>query len=119
MGTYADLTDCVDPVVSVEEIDLSAADRVIRALLRNKGIAPEDVTDPEGLALLRELAVAEATANAARRGAVEGDSALWKKWDAYSRQSRELGARCDRESLGLASTGTGAAGYGSIPLGRS
>ena len=120
MAIYAELTDCTDPVVTVEETDLDAADRTVLALLRNKGIDPTLVVDADGLALLCDLAVAEATANAARRQAVEGtsDSAMWAKHAAYTKQSMVLSQRIDRESLGLAAVVSGSAGYGSIPVGR-
>ena len=120
MGVYAGLTDCTDPVAVVEEQDLEAADRTVLALLRNKGIDPTRVTDAEGLELLRDLAVADATAGAARRLAVEGagDSVMWSKHKFWTAHAIALGARINRESLGLAAAGSGASGYGSIPLGR-
>ncbi|WP_295440958.1 hypothetical protein [uncultured Thiodictyon sp.] len=118
VAIYAALADCTDPVVTVETSDLLAADRVVIAVLRNKGIDPATVTGAAGLALLKDLAVAEATAGAARRSAVDKDSGQWAKMDAYQKQAIALSTRIDRESLGLAVTGSGAAGYGSIPLGR-
>lgn len=119
MGLYAGLADCTDPVVEVAESDLEAADRTLRALLRNKGIDPDAVTDTDGLALLKDLAVLEATATAARRGAADGgDTALWAKVKSYTAEAMRLAQRVDRESLGLATVGSGASGYGSIPVGR-
>jgi hypothetical protein len=120
MATYAGLADCTDPVVTVEESDLEAADRMVAALLRNKGIPPASVTDADGLGLLRDFAVAEATANAARRQAVEGDpnSGMWAKYAAYTKHAVAVGQRIDRESLGLAAAGSGSAGYAAISLGR-
>jgi hypothetical protein len=120
MGIYAGLADCTDPVAVVEESDLDAADRTVLALLRNKGIDPTQIVGAEGLALLRDFAVADATASAARRLAVEGagDSVMWSKHKGYTQHALSLGQRINRESLGLALTGSGASGYGSIPLGR-
>lgn len=118
MSIYAQRTDCNDPVVRVEATDLDAADRMIRALLRNKGIPPDDVTDAEGLALLRDLAVAEASRIAAARGAADGETVLWKKSEEFRKRAQELAMRVDRESLGVAVVGSGSAGYGSIPVGR-
>ena len=119
MALYAQLTDCTEPVVVVEESDLEAADRLIGALLRNKGIDPAQVTDLAGLALLRDLAVSYATADAAMRGAADGgDSVMWAKHKAYTQRAQALAMRVDRESLGLAAAGSGSAGYASIPLGR-
>lgn len=118
MSTYAQRTDCNDRLVPVEAADLDAADRMIRALLRNKGIDPAEVTDTDGLALLRDLAVAEATRVAAARNAADGDTVLWKKADEARKRAQELAMRVDRESLGVAAVGSGSAGYGSIPVGR-
>lgn len=120
MAIYVGLTDCTDPVVSVEETDLEAADRTVLALLRNKGIDPSLLVDTDGLALIRDFAAAEATANAARRQAVEGagDSVMWAKHAAYTKWAVALGQRIDRESLGLAAVGAGSAGYASIPVRR-
>lgn len=117
-GRFAALSDCDDPVVVVEESDLLHADKIVLAILRNKGIDPDEVASAEGLDLLCALAVGEATARAAKRGAVEGDAALWKKYETYGKDARELSLRIDRESLGLAAMGSGAAGYGSIRIGR-
>ena len=123
MALYAQLTDCTEPVVVVEESDLEAADRLIGALLRNKGIDPAQVTDLAGLALLRDLAVSYATADAAMRGAhdaeyAESNSVMWAKHKNYLLRAERLETRVDRESLGLAPAGSGSAGYASIPLGR-
>jgi hypothetical protein len=121
MAIYADLLDCTDPVVPVEESDLDAADRTVLTLLRNKGVDPTLVTDAGGLALLRDFAVAEASAYAARRTAVEGvsDSAMWAKHAAYTKHAMQLAQTINRESLGVAEVGSGAAGYGSIPVWRA
>lgn len=121
MALYAGLADCTDPVAVVEDLDLEAADRTVLALLRNKGIDPRLVTDADGLALLRDLAVADATAGAARRLAVEGaaESVMWSKHKFWTAHAIALGQRVNRESLGLAVAGSGASGYGSIPLGRA
>ncbi len=121
MATYAGLGECTDPVVTVEESDLDAADVTVRRVLTNKGIDPADAgISADGLALLRALAIAEATAAAARRGAADGgqDSAMWAKQRAYLAEAMRLTQSIDRESLGLAVVGSGAAGFGSIPLGR-
>jgi hypothetical protein len=120
MGLYAGLTDCTDPVVTVEETDLEAADRLVTTLLRNRSVDPADVTDPDGLALLRDLAVAYATTDAARRGAHDADagSVMWAKHKSYRDRARDLAQMVNRESLGLAATGSGAAGYAAIPMGR-
>jgi limonene-1,2-epoxide hydrolase len=119
MATYAELADCSDPVVVVEEGDLEAADRMIAAVLRNKGIDPVGVVDVDGLALLKDLAVSEAIRLAATRGAADGETVLWRKVDEYRRRAQELAMRVDRESLGLAASGSGSAGYASIPVGRA
>lgn len=119
MAVYAAVSDCTDPVVVVEETDLESADRLIGALLRNKGIDPADVIDPDGLALLRDLAVSYATADAAMRGAADGgESVMWTKHRSYTQRAQGLAMRIDRESLGLSETGSGGAGYASIPVGR-
>ncbi|MBV5274453.1 MAG: hypothetical protein JZU52_12690 [Lamprocystis purpurea] len=118
MALYATVEDCRDPLVSVGEADLLAADRAVEALLRNLGIDPAAVVDAAGRALLQDLAVAEATATAATGAAVESDSPLWAKAAAYRAQAKVLAARCNREALGVAALGSGAAGYASITLGR-
>lgn len=116
---YAGLADCIDPVVEVVESDLESADRIIAALLRNKGIDPAMVTGAEGLALLRDLAVMEATATAARRAAADGgDTVMWAKVRAYTAEAVRLSQRIGSESLGLVATGTAAAAFASIPLER-
>jgi hypothetical protein len=119
MATYADLWDCTDPVVTVEETDLEGADLLVRTLLRNKGIDPEEVTGDDGLALLRRLAVAEATRTAAMRGAADGETVLWRKADELRKEVQHRSLTIDRESLGLETVGSGNAGYGSIPVGRA
>lgn len=119
MAVYAAVSDCTDPVVTVEESDLEAADRLIGALLRNKGIDPAEVVDPDGLALLTDLAVSYATADAAMRGAADsGETVMWSKHRSYTQRAQGLAMRVDRESLGLAAAGSGGAGYASIPVGR-
>lgn len=120
MARYCSLADCTDPVVRVDESDLDAADRRVLALLRGSlGVEPDDVTSQDGLDLLRDLASAEATAAAARRQAVEGDSGMWRKWEAYRSEAREAASRINRESLGIEAAGSGASGYTAIPLGRA
>ena len=119
MARYAELFDCTDPVVTVEEADLERADGLVARLCTAKGIDPLDTgISAAGLVLLRDLAVAEAIAAAARRGAVEGDSPLWAKHKAWQAEAIRLGQQVDRETLGLAAAGSGSAGYGSITLGR-
>lgn len=119
MSRFAGLADCTDPVVQVEASDLEQADVDVRTVLRNKSLDPEAVTDADGLALLRELAVAYATHQAAARAAADGgDTVLWRKADHYRRRAQDLSQRVNAETLGLAAAGSGAAGFGAIPLGR-
>lgn len=121
MAVYADLADCTDPVVIVEESDLESADRLVITLLRNRSVDPDDVTDADGLALLKDLAVAYATTDAARRGAhdAEQGSVMWAKHKSYRDRARDLSQMINRESLGIAATGSGASGYAAIPIGRA
>lgn len=118
MARWASIGDCYDPVVVVEEADLEAADRLVDAILSQQGIDPAEVTPPAGLALLRDLGAALATARAAMRGAVEVESPLWRKQQGWKEMADALAKRVDRESLGLAAPGSGLSGYGSIPVGR-
>jgi len=119
MARFADSADCVDPLVFVEEAQLEAADRTILALLRNKGVDPDEVTGDEGLGLLRDLAVAFASADAAAKSAHDGgESVLWAKQRWYTETATRLAQRVARESLGLAAAGSGASGFGSIGVGR-
>lgn len=119
MAIYANLSDCTDPIVTVDEADLESADRAVEAILRGKGIDPAAVVEAGALAMLADLAATLAMARAANRRAVESDSPLWPKADSYRRAANEIAARLDRESLGLAAAGSGSAGYGPIPVGRA
>lgn len=119
MGIYAGLSDCADPVVEVAEEDLVHADRVVGRTLKGRGIDPDLVVADDALELLRDLAVAEATARAAARLAADGgDTALWAKQRYYQADAIRIGATISRETMGLESLGSGTVGYSSIPVGR-
>jgi len=119
MATYAGPADCTDPVVTIEESDLEDADKYIRTLLRRIGIDPDiALPDADGLDLLRRLAVAHAQMIAALRGAADGETVLWRKHDSYRAQAAGLEKSVNAETLGLAATGSGASGYGSVAIGR-
>ena len=123
MATWADLADCTDPVVVVEEAQLEQADIAIGAMLRRLGIGADAETDmsADGLALLRRLAVQIGTAEAATASMQSGgqDDVMRAKADSYRRMAQETARLVDRESLGLAAAGSGAAGWGSITVGRA
>lgn len=121
--SYADLADCTDGVVTVEQDHLDRAARRVAALLRTRGISASDEAEigAEGADLLRSLAVAWATEIAAVRGLASGapDDVLKAKAVAYAAEGKDLAALVDRESLGVAEPGSGAGGYFSIPVGRA
>jgi hypothetical protein len=123
MADFADFADCRDPTIQVREEDLRDADVRVRAVLRNLGIGAEDEAEisDEGRDLLRMLAVAYATAGAALASMHSGglEDLMRAKYDLLTARAKEVVARVDRESLGIAETGSGAAGLGSVTVGRA
>lgn len=120
MARFSSLADCTDPVVRPDESDLEAADRHLITLCRNRGVdLATAAPDADGLELLRMTAVAYALSLAAQRSAADSaDGVMWKKYDTYRTQARDLGLTVNRESLGVTVAGSGSAGFASIPTGR-
>jgi len=92
-------------------------------MLRRLGIGADAEADisADGRALLRRLAVQIGTAEAALASMQSGqqDDVMPAKESRYRKLAQETARLVDRESLGLAAAGSGAAGWGSITVGRA
>jgi hypothetical protein len=115
MATYAQLADCTDPALTVEERHLDDADVYVNLALYERGITPADVVLPQPT--LTAIAVAWAKRQSAVEGAIGENSPLIDKARQYETTAKTLVAKLSRAALGLAEpTGTA---YGSIVLGRA
>ncbi len=113
MATYAQLADCTDPVVAVEEADLVNADTWVEAQLTARGIDPADVSLPQPL--LTQLAAYYALALGATKGQADEGGPLKDKANHYRQLYRDALNGLTRAALGLATPGVG---YGSVSVGR-
>lgn len=125
MAQYADLADCTDPSIRVSAEHLDGAAVLVDADLWGKGIDPADVLDesgrvrPRAAGLLRQLAVAYASEQAAREQARGEGSLLTEKATGYAAQARAIGAKLSRAAVGLLPAGGTPSGVGgSIDLER-
>lgn len=112
---YAQIADCHDPAVTVEDADLQQADVYVDGVLWERGINPADVLLPNDR--LRTLAVTWAIRLAAIQGATGDNSPLFDKAKEYQKTADLLAGQITRESLGLAAP-AGSGGYGTVTLGR-
>ena len=99
MARYAQLSDCTDPVVVVDEGDLDRADQYVEAALRSRGVDPDAVVVPN--VLLRNVAVYRALQTAAVRGSTGGDSPLAQKAKDYRQLLADTEKQINRASLQL------------------
>ncbi|MDP1664133.1 MAG: hypothetical protein Q8L79_03325 [Methylobacter sp.] len=111
---YAQIADCIDPSVTVTQVNVEEADVYVDGELWAHGINPDDVTLPN--ARLKTLAVTWAIRVAAIQGAMGDNSLLIDKAKEYQKTADLLAKQITRESLGL--TVAVGAGFGSITLGR-
>jgi hypothetical protein len=112
---YAQITDCVDPSVTVSQANVDEADVYVDGVLWERGINPDDVTLPH--ARLTALAATWAIRLAAIQGALFDNSLLMDKAKAYQKTAELLARQITRESLGLAAV-AGSGGFGTVTLGR-
>lgn len=112
---YAQTTDCVDPSVTVSQVNVEEADVYVDGVLWEHGINPADVTLPN--ARLKTLAVTWAIRLAAIQGAIGENSPLIDKAKEYQKTADLLSKQMTRESLGLAPI-AGSGGYSTVVLGR-
>lgn len=119
MAKYADVNDCVDPALTVSELNLTEADTYVDALLAHRGITPAEIS---AMGLPNQLLTAIAANWAKRLAAIEGamgdDSVLIAKAGQYQANAKLLAEQLSRVALGLANEAS-ASGYGSIELGRN
>jgi hypothetical protein len=116
MAVYADLADCSDAAIEVEESNLEYADVQVIAALFGIGIDPTTITLPNHL--LTSLAVAEASAQAALLQS-SGDGPLMAKHTAWAASAKVLRARLSRAALGVANISAAAGGISSISVDRA
>ncbi len=113
MATYADIADCTDPVVTVEEADLVNADTAVDSALVARGIDPDDVTLPQPL--LTQLAAYYAQSLAAAKAQADEGGPLPRKAEYYRQLYKDTLPGLTRAALGLAVPGVG---YGTVTIGR-
>lgn len=127
MARYAEVVDCRDTLIRMEESILIRADTLVDGVLAAKGITPAEVAAARTAAdesgphpLLNELAIAYASEIAAREQARGDQSPLGAKADGYAKAARSIAEKINRLALGLVPTGADSTGtgYGSINIGR-
>ena len=118
MAKYATVFDCVDPAVTVSELNLSNADVYVDLALSNIGITPATaatITLPNST--LTAIAANWALSLAAIEGAMGDNSLLMDKAKHYAKNATDLVKQLNRTALGLADpTGTS---YGTLTIGRA
>lgn len=117
MSKYAQIGDCNDPSVTVNQDELDEADTYVDGVLWSRGINPASVTLPN--AQLKALAVTWALRLACMHGALLENSPLKDKGKDYLKNAELLESQITHESLGLTNTGQNSGGYGSVTLGRA
>ena len=117
MARYAQLSDCIDPTLTVSALNLAEADVYVGLALGNIGIAPAQaalLVLPN--ATLTAIAATWAKRLAAIEGAMGDNSLLMDKANQYKASAELLVKSLNRAALGISEpTGTG---YGSLTLGR-
>lgn len=118
MAKYATVADCVDPTLTVSDLNLAEADVYVDLALGGIGIDPaEAATIVLPNSALTTIAAAWAKHLAAIEGSMGDDSILIDKADRYKRSAEALVKQLNRKALGLTEpTGTG---YGTFTLGRA
>lgn len=117
MSKYAQIGDCKEPSVTVNQDELDEADTYVDGVLWSRGINPASVELPN--AQLTALAVTWAIRLACIHGALLENSPLKDKGKDYLKNAELLESQITRESLGLNSGSQNTGGYGSISLGRA
>jgi hypothetical protein len=127
MAQYAQLADCTDPSIRVSAEHLDGAYVQVDADLWAKGIDPAEVLDEAGqvrqaaAGLLRQLAVAYASEQAAREQARGEGTLLTEKANGYAAQAKTINSKVSRAALGLLAPGEEqrpGVGLASIEIGR-
>lgn len=114
MAKYATVLDCIDPALTVTELNLLEADVYVDLALGKVGIAPAAITLPN--ATLTQIAATWAKRLAAIEGSMGDNSLLIDKAKQYQINAEALVKALNRTALGLTEpTGTG---YGTLTLGR-
>ena len=118
MGVYADVADCTDAALAVEERHIDEADVYVTLSLKERGLSDADIaaiTLPN--ATLKMIAVAWAKRSAAIEGALGENSPLIDKAKQFKETATTLVNKLTRESVGL-ETATGA-GPAFFKIGRA
>lgn len=115
---YASAADCIDPALTVSELNLAEADVYVDLAMGAIGLTADDVA---GITLPNPILTAIAAAWAKRLAAIEGSmgdkSPLMDKANQYKASAEALVKQLNRTALGLSEpTGTG---YGTLTLGRA
>ena len=117
-GKYAAQSDCVDPALTVSQLNLDQADVYVDLALGNIGITAAvaaTITLPN--ATLKAIASNWALRLAAIEGAMGDNSLLKDKAEQYRINAEMLVKSLTRSGLGLTEpTGTG---YGTLTIGRA
>lgn len=114
MAIYAELADCVDPILAVTPENLDAAEQWVDGELWKRGINPAEVTLPNER--LKTLAVTWAKSLAAEDGALGEDSPLVKKSERLQKTALLLASQLTKDALGI--TAVTGSGFGYINVGR-
>lgn len=120
MAKYADVIDCVDPLLTVSALNLADADVYVDLALANIGITETEaalITLPNPA--LKAIASAWALRQASVQGMMADSSVLSDKARIYKETADMLVKKLTRTGLGLPTATTPTGGYGVINLGRA
>lgn len=112
---YAQISDCIDPSVTVMQAHVEESDVYVDGVLWERGINPTEITLPN--ARLKTLAATWAIRLASIQGAIGDNSLLIDKAKEYQKTADFLTRQITRESLELTVV-VSSGGYGTVTIGR-